>query len=119
MEIEFVPISMFVSLAVIVSLYFYFRFKTRREFQQTLRSAIENGQALTPEVLDRLGEPKRGRGADLRRGVIAMAIGLGFAAFGAILGEEDAVQPLLAIGAFPFVVGLAYLGLWKFREPEK
>ena len=31
-------------------------------------------------------------------------------------GAWDAMLPLIAVGSFPFVVGLAYLGLWKFRE---
>jgi hypothetical protein len=52
----------------------------------------------------------------MRRGVIAISLGVGFAAFGLLLGEEDAVRPFLAIGAFPFLIGVAYLGLWKFRE---
>lgn len=119
MEIELVPITMFVSVAVVFSLFFYFRFRVRRERQRTLRAVIEKGAELTPELLEQLGEPPPGGRADLRRGIIAIAIGLGFAAFGVILGEEDAVQPMLAVGAFPFLVGLAYLGLWMFREQER
>lgn len=118
-DIELVPISLFVSMAVVAGLVVYFRFRGRREVQQTLRSAIEKGQELTPEVLDKIGEPPRPANADMRRGVIAMAIGAGCAAFGILVGEPDAVQPLLAIGAFPFLVGLAYLGLWFFRGKEK
>lgn len=119
MEIELVPITLFVSLALIAGLLIYFRFRTRREVQQTLRSAIDKGQELTPEILERIGEPRRPAQADLRRGVIAISLGAGCAAFGLVLGEQDAVQPLLAIAAFPFLVGLAYLSLWLFREKGK
>lgn len=119
MDIDLVPITMFAATALVFCLFFYFRFRSRREVQQTLRSAIEKGHELTPELLEQLGEARPGRTADLRRGVIAVGIGLGFAAFGLVLGEEDAVQPLVAVGTFPFLVGLAYLGLWKFREREQ
>lgn len=117
MEIEWVPIVMFASFGVVLSLFFFFRFRIRKEVQHTLRVAIEQGQELTPEVLDRLGESTSGV-ADLRRGVLSMAVGIGVAAFGIFLGEEDALRPMLAISAFPFLVGLAYLGLWKFREQK-
>lgn len=117
MDINWVPIVMFVSFALVLSLFFFFRFKIRKEIQHTLRAAIEQGQELTPEVLDRLGQAPA-RVADLRRGILSIAVGLGVASFGVFLGEEDALRPMLAISAFPFLVGLAYLGLWKFREQE-
>jgi hypothetical protein len=115
-NVEWVPITLFLCLAVVVVLFLYFRYRSRREAQQTVRAALEKGVQLTPELLQQLGEPQRPRNSDLRRGVIAMSLGIGFAAFGLLVGEEDAVRPFLAIGAFPFVVGVAYLGLWKVRE---
>ncbi len=119
MDVELVPITLFVALALVAGLLIYFRFRSRREIQQTLRSVIDKGQELTPELLEKIGEPKRPATGDLRRGIVAMSLGLGFAAFGILLGEEDAVRPMVAIAAFPFVVGLAYLGLWSFRDKEK
>ncbi|MGB5211662.1 MAG: DUF6249 domain-containing protein [Gammaproteobacteria bacterium] len=116
MEEVWVPIIMFLTMGAIFILFFYFRFRTRREFQQTLRIALDKGAELTPDVLDRLGEPARPKTADLRRGLFGLFIGIAFAVFGLVLGEEDAIRPLLAVGAFPFLVGIAYLGLWKFRE---
>ncbi len=116
MDVEFVPIAISLSIALVVIMYYYFRFRTRQEHQQTVRAVVDKGVELTPEVLDRLGEPKPRRNADLRRGIVGAGIGAGFAVFGLILGEDDAVRPLIAVGAFPFMIGLAYLGLWKFRE---
>ncbi len=113
---EWIPIVMFAAIGIVVGLFIYFRYRARREVQLTVRSVIESGQAMTPELLESLGEPPRPANSDLRRGVILMAVGAGFAAFGAVLGEEEAMLPLIAVGSFPFVVGLAYLGLWKFRE---
>jgi len=119
MEVELVPITLFVSMAMVAGLVIYFRFRGRRETQKTLRSFIDKGHELTPELLEKISEPKRPANADMRRGIVAMSLGLGFAAFGILLGEADAVRPLVAIAAFPFVVGLAYLGLWFFRDKEK
>ncbi|CAN5215627.1 hypothetical protein BH24PSE2_BH24PSE2_02700 [soil metagenome] len=118
MEISemWVPVVMFISLAVVLSFWLYFRFRVRREFQETVRSAINKGQELSPDVLDRLGQPRASGNSDLRRGLIAIAIGAGLGAFGFVLGEEQAVRPLIAAGALPFLVGVAYLALWRFGD---
>jgi hypothetical protein len=113
---ELIPIVMFAAIALILGLYLYFRHRGRESVQETIRQAIEKGHELTPEVLDRLGEPRKAGSRDMRRGIIGLAIGIAIAAFGVLLGEEDAVRPMLAISAFPFVVGIAYLGLWQFSK---
>jgi hypothetical protein len=112
-----IPTVFFLAVVVIVWLVMAFRHRSRQEVQATYRAAIERGQELTHELLDRLGEAQP-KNRDLRRGVVLAGIGLGLAAFGLILGEEDATRPLIAIGAFPFLVGIAYLGLWQFNRKE-
>ncbi len=114
-----IPISAVVSVAVVLSLVFYFRYKARNATQQTIRTALEKGQALTPEIIESLGQPKRPPKADLRLGLIWLAVGVGCGAFGFILGEEEAVRPFLAIGAFPFIIGLAYLVIHWFNGTER
>ncbi len=114
----FIPIAFFLVAGAIVFLALYFHFRNRREAQITVRTAIEQGQELSPEVLEAI-KPKtaeRSKDADLRRGVVLIACGLGIGAFGVILGEQDAVRPLLGIGAAPFLVGLAFLCLWLFHK---
>jgi len=113
---EMIPIVMFAAIALVFCLFLYFRYRSRESVQATIRQAIEKGQELTPEVLDRLGEPRKAGSADMRRGIIGLAIGIAIAAFGVLLDEQEAVRPMLAISAFPFVVGIAYLGLWKFSK---
>jgi hypothetical protein len=115
MEISeiWIPIVLFAAIAVVLSFWLYFRFRGRREFQQTVRIAIDKGQELSPDLLDRLGQPRESGNSDLRRGVIAIAIGAGLGAFGFVLGE-NAMRPMIAAGALPFLVGLAYLALWRF-----
>ena len=114
-----VPVAFFLAIVAIIFTVAYLRFRRRQEVQNTIRAAIERGQELTPEILERLGEPTHPKHRDLRRGVIAVGAGLGLAAFGLLVGEEQAVQPLIAIGALPFLIGLAYIGLWYFTGREK
>jgi hypothetical protein len=118
--LDFFPISIALGIAVAVCMYFYFHYRTRAEYQQTVRTVIEKGQQLTPEFLERLGERPRLRNpnADLRWGTLAIGLGLGIGSFGLILGDDDAIRPLLAIGNIPFLIGLAFLGLWKFGPKE-
>lgn len=111
-----IPIStVLVTGAVLVAL-FYFRAKNRAQLQITVREAIDKGNELTPELIDRLAGPRPGPGYDLRRALIWLAIGLACCLFGAILGEDDALRPLIAIGMFPTLIGVAYLILWKFAD---
>lgn len=114
-----VPLAFFTAIVVTICAIAYLRFRRRQDVQTTIRAAIERGQELTPEILERLGEATHPQHRDLRRGVVAVGTGAGIAAFGLLVGEEGAVQPLIAIGALPFLIGLAYIGLWYFTGREK
>ncbi len=109
-----IPIVLFVSIAVVLSLWIFFRYRSRSALQQTVQIAIEKGQELSPELLEKLGQPGTSRDSDLRRGVISLGIGIAFAIFALILDEADAIRPLLGVAAFPFMLGVAYLALWAF-----
>ena len=115
-----IPIVLLIAIAVVVCVYFYLRHRTSQSVQETVRTAIEQGQQLTPEILERLGQPpKRAKSdnADLRRGVILITVGLAIAAYVAWSGtfHGPAMLPL-AIGGLPILVGIAYLGLWRFDK---
>ncbi len=112
----FVPIVSVIVVGVVLVALFFFRAKNRTQLQITVREAIERGNELTPELIDRLAGPKPGPLQDLRRALVWLAVGVATAGFGAILGEDDAVRPLLAIGMFPMLVGVAYLVMWKLND---
>ena len=111
-----VPIVALLCIAVVPGLYFYFRYRTRRELQNTLRAAIERGLELTPQLLEQLGEPAQRKDADLRRGVLAIAVGVGLAAFGLLQEDPEVFSRLRAGGALFFIIGLALVGLWRFSN---
>ena len=111
-----IPIVLFIVLGTVLVLYFWFRSRMRGEMQQTIRTAIDKGQELTPEIIDRLGQPKPRKDRDLRLGIIAVAIALALVSFGALIPDksDEAMQAMLAISAFPFFIGVAFFVLHKF-----
>lgn len=108
-----IPISMFIALTVILCLFFLFRYKTRSEMQATIRTALDKGQELSPEIIDRLGTPKPPKDKDLRVALIWFALAVSFVALGAAIPDDDeAFQVLMGVSAFPLSLGVAYLIMW-------
>ena len=107
----------------------YLKSREKREMQSTIRHAIDKGQELPPELIDALTRdvasklPSRTR--DLRRGVIWLAVGIGFAAFSYLsnLGWNDhdmegASAAMMGLAAIPVTVGIAFIIL-SFFNPNK
>ena len=116
MEDTLVPIALFTMITVIFSLLFYFRYRSRQDVQQTVRMAMESGQQLTPELLETLSDAIGSKFGDLRRGLISIAIAIGFVALSQAVADEEAGPAMLGIAAFPFAIGVAYVGLWYFTR---
>jgi len=117
-NVEWVPITMFLGLTVVICIFFWFRYRARSEMQQTFRLALEKGQELTPDVIDRLGHPKESPQKDLRLGAIWLALAIGLTLCGIAVPDDsgDALRGILAGAAFPFAIGVAYLLLYKFTD---
>lgn len=113
-----IPIVMFGGLTVVLSLFVWFRYRAKRDTQQTIRTAIEKGQEISPEMIDNLLNPPASPQRDLRRGLIGVLTAVGFALFGLILGEEDAVRPLLGVAMFPLSIGVAFLLMHRFGRSK-
>lgn len=113
-----IPIVMFIGMAVVLSLWVWFRYRAKQDTQVTIRTAIEKGQELSPELIENLVNPPISPKRDLRRGVIGVVLAIGFALFGVILGEEDAVRPLLGIAMFPFSIGVAFLLMHHYGRSD-
>lgn len=121
MDIEFVPIVMFIVTGVIVWLVLYFRFRSKTEMQLTIRLALEKGSELSPEFLDNLGDPKPSKFRDLRRGLIwmALAVGLVLCAFAVPDPTGELLRRILAGAAFPFAIGTAYFIMWRYAAESE
>jgi len=104
-----IPIVMFIGLTVVLSLFVWFRFRSKQEMQATIRTAIDKGQELSPELVDKLAGPKPAPNRDLRRGILSVALAISFVLFGRMIGDEDAVGPMTGIAMFPLMIGLGFL----------
>ena len=111
MDETWIPIIMFLSIAAILIAVFWFRYKSRADMQATLRSALERGQELTPEIIDSLGMPKDKPNKDLRLGIIWLSLAFGLALCGFFVPDPSghALQGCLAGAAFPFAIGVGYM----------
>lgn len=116
-----IPIVLFIVLAIIVWMVSYFRFKGRAETQQTIRLALEKGNELSPEFIERLGDPEPIKNKDLRRGLIWLGLALGLALCGLAVPDPSgqALRGCLAGAAFPFSIGLAFIIMWRYASNEK
>lgn len=115
-----------VVIALIIIVPRYFRTRERQEMQRTIRAAIERGQPLPSEMIDamtRSARSERRPRNDLRSGVILISVGASLAAFGYILGlnpdAEEARYPMMAIGAIPGCIGIAFLLVGLFTREKR
>ena len=119
MDETMIPISMFIGFTIIFCALFWFRYKSREAMQQTFRAALDKGQELTPEIIDRLGHPKASKDKDLRLGILWIALALGLVGFGFGIPDDEEVARIFAgIAGFPMMIGIAYLILHKFTDRE-
>ncbi|MFN4025397.1 MAG: DUF6249 domain-containing protein [Hyphomonas sp.] len=120
MESIIVPVVLFLSPALIVWIVSHFNARKRNTVHETLRLAIDKGQVLSPEMMEKMSlltDPVR---ADLRRGVLFLASGAAFAVLGALISidGQEAVMPMLGVASFPIFIGIAYIGLWAFSRDK-
>lgn len=115
MEALWIPIIGTISTAVVVSLFFYFRNKTKTEIQLTIRQSLDKGANLTPELIEKLSISTSPKVTDLRRGVVLVALGIACILAGWI---GDGMQEGTAIGMFPLMLGIGFLAVWKMNKYE-
>ncbi len=125
---DFIPIfgifAVFGSLVAIVIGPGWIKARERREVQLTVRTALDKGQPLPPEVIETLtrdiAQNLSSRTKDLRRGVLTLAAAAGIALLGYAIGMEagEAVYPMLGVAAIPAMIGLAFVVL-SFFNPNR
>lgn len=111
-----IPIVMFGGLTIVMCLFFWFRYRSRQDVQQTLRLALDKGTELSPELIDRLGHPAPTRHKDLRLALIWLSLAVGLTLCGLAVPDPTghAFRGCLAGAAFPFSIGVAYLIIWRY-----
>lgn len=120
MHENWIPIIMFLSVAFVLVIGLWLRFRSRDAMQQTIRLALDKGHELTPEIIDRLGHPKASKYKDLRLGIIWLAIAFGLALIAVAVPDPSghALRGTLAGAALPFAIGVGYLVMFRFTKQD-
>jgi Domain of unknown function (DUF6249) len=107
-----VPLGSFAMVAVIVWLGVAARERQRRITHETIRLMVEKGQPVPPELfLDpKIAKPRN----DMRRGIMLVAVGLGFAVF--CLASH---YSFWSLGVIPLLMGIGYIVVWKIEAEKK
>jgi len=118
MEDVFIPIFLFASIVGVIWLFSHYNYKKRLTAHETLRLAVEKGQEVSPELVERMSYLNDPAKSDLRRGILLIAFGLAFICLGTLIphDEPDAFRGMLGVSSFPIILGVAYLGLWRFSH---
>jgi len=113
---EMVPIVLFIVLGLVIVAYYYWNHRNRLSIMDTVQKAIDQGEHLTPELLDRLGAAVNPRMRDLRRGVVFLALGIATFLCSLFFDIDQVVNGLRATAVFPLMLGLAFLLVWKMNR---
>ncbi len=113
-----VPLGSFIMIVLLVAIPFYFKHRNRRVVFDTLVATVEKTGTVDPHLVDAITQDNVGPNADLRRGILLLAIAGGLASLATFSDIPDDA-PLMAIAAFPGLIGLAYVIFHFFipREP--
>ena len=106
---EMVPIMLFIVIGVVIIAYYYWNHRNRMSIMDTVQNALDRGENLTPELLDRLGAAVNPRMRDLRRGVVFLALGIATFLCSLFFDIDQVVNGLRAAAVFPLMLGLATL----------
>lgn len=119
-----VPLGFFAMIVAIVAIPAWLKSRDRRDMQGTLRTAIDKGQPLPPDVVEALGKdaaravPSAAR--DLRVGVIWLAVAVGVTVFGWAMsfadGDSEIFYVMSGMAAIPGFIGLAFIVLSFFNK---
>ena len=108
------PLTVFGSVVLIVWVIVSNRTRRNREILETVRTAIQAGQEMSPESIRALGVERKKKGGDIRWGIILVSIALAFVSLGYTIGAvegdaEEAFVIMTGVAAFPGFVGIALI----------
>ena len=104
-----VPLTIAAMIVLIVWAVVAYRYKSHSKSMRVLEAMAGRGDPIAPELVRSLGVRGRSRHADLRTGVVLLAIGLATVVFG--FGVDSPAE-FIGFGAFPGLLGVVFIGLW-------
>lgn len=114
-----IPFFALAIICIVVVSWLYLKHKSKLATQKTYRLALEKGSELSPEFIRQMGEPEPSADRDLRRGLVWLALALGFAAMGIMVPDDEAMGPMLGVASFPFFIGLAFVIMYRYGNKKE
>ncbi|MEP7071973.1 MAG: DUF6249 domain-containing protein [Verrucomicrobiota bacterium] len=100
----------------IVAVIMFSSWAKARSLHRTVRTLVERGQPVPPELLaSPAGAPLR-PWYDLRRGIVLLAVGVGVVMFFGIAAGWD--EGVWALGLIPGLIGLGYILAWRLAQKQ-
>ncbi|GLQ24466.1 hypothetical protein GCM10007853_23400 [Algimonas ampicilliniresistens] len=112
MEDILVPIALFAIIPFIVWAVSAYRYKSHAQTISLLDTMANKGEPITTDLVKTLGVRRKPKHADLRLGLILIAVAVSTVIFGGAVDDAEAARIFAAIASFPFLVGLVFLALW-------
>ena len=119
-----IPLSPFITILGITWIICWYSALTRRLTHETIRTAIESGQQLTPESIKALGAPTTSSNWDITTGAILLAIAVAFIVLGIALflarsDDWTIISLMTGVAAFPGFVGAVLFWLGQKRKNQR
>lgn len=113
-----VPVFLFASIAAVFMAAYFFSYRKRRIVYDAIKVAIEKTGQVDAPLVEAIIQDKIGPNADLRKGILLIAVAMAFVILGALVDDADAFRPMLGVASFPGLVGLAYVA-FHFLAPRE
>lgn len=114
----FVPLGLFAAVAAVFLASYAASYSNRRVVYDTIKVAIERTGQVDPALVEAIVQDRIGPYADLRKGIVLLAVAGAFVVLGFAVGDPDAIRPLAGVAAFPGLVGAAYIAFHFFAPRE-
>lgn len=107
------PLIIFISM--------HYRYKAREKNVELIKSMLDTGKDITPDIIKSVGFTAKRSHSDLRTGMILVATGLAMIVFGGVIPEDEAQSVFGGLAMFPALIGITYLIFWyaiSRKDPE-
>jgi uncharacterized membrane protein YfcA len=112
MEDTLVPIALFAIIPLIVWAVSAYRYKSHDRTMSLLDTIASKGDPITVDLVKTLGVRRKPKHADLRLGLILIALATSTSILGTLIPDAEATRIFMGFASFPFLVGVVFLVLW-------
>lgn len=113
-----VPLIVFTSITLMISMPFYFKHRNRRLVFEAIKATIEKTGSADPQLIDAITQENIGPNADLRRGILLLALAIGLFIWSQTMPDPDTALVISGFTALPGLVGLAFIVFHFFIKRE-